>query len=377
MRTTVLNKIVGLLTVLLLLMLDTTHSDAASPSLLSAQKEAESKGRTFFTSHDDIVAKARKEGKLSVSSRLGPSVSEPLINGFKQKYPFITEIRVQEIAGTAAFERFLLEIQSGQAKGWDITHVPIDSISGYIPHLKRYDIFGMANSGVLKIDPRMIHPGERNILSLTTGFRVAAYNRNLISEDKVPAKWEDFLKPEFKGKKFLMDIRPLGVASLVPAWGLEKTLAFARKLAAQQPVWSNMGGDARNTLIAIGEFPIDPEGNYHSVKRNMSRDRTGSLNFKIVEPVPTRVVDHLGGILNTASNPHAALLWIEFLASPEGQQIIDKYFPLRASLYSAGSAAEQELRGKELSVVDWNHFSKFEEYVTKIIEAYGFPTADK
>ena len=377
MRSTFLNKVVALLVLLLPFTLKIIHSDAASSSLLSAQKEAESKGRTFFTSHDDIVSKARKEGKLWVSSRLGTSVSEPLINGFKQKYPFITEIRVQEIAGTAAFERFQLELQSGQAKGWDITHVPIDSISSYVPYLKKYDIFGMAKSGVLKIDPRMIHPGERNILSLTTGFRVAAYNRNLITEDKVPAKWEDFLKPEFKGKKFLLDIRPLGVASLVPDWGLEKTLAFARRLAAQQPVWSNMGGDGRNTLIANGEFALDPEANYHSVKRNMSKDRTGNLNFKIVEPVPTRVVDHLDGILATATSPNTALLWIEFLSSSEAQQIIDKYFPLRASLYSSGSAAEQELRGKELSVVDWNHFNKFEEYVTKIIEAYGFPRAEK
>ena len=171
MRSTLLNKIVVLLALLSLFILSITHSDAASPSLLSAQKEAESKGRTFIASHDDIVAKAKKEGKLWVSSRLGTSVSEPLINGFKQKYPFITEIRVQEIAGTAAFERFQLELQSGQAKGWDITHVPIDSISSYVPYLKRYDIFGMAKAGVLKIDPRMIHPGERNILSLTTGFK--------------------------------------------------------------------------------------------------------------------------------------------------------------------------------------------------------------
>src|SRR5215471_6205421 len=144
MRSTFLNKVVALVGLLLPFTLNIIHSDAASSSVLSAQKEAESKGRTFFTSHDDIVSKARKEGKLWVSSRLGTSVSEPLVNGFKQKYPFITEIRVQEIAGTAAFERFELELQSGQAKGWDITHVPIDSISSYVPYLKKYDIFGMA-----------------------------------------------------------------------------------------------------------------------------------------------------------------------------------------------------------------------------------------
>jgi len=44
---------------------------------------------------------------------------------------------------------------------------------------------------------------------------------------------------------------------------------------------------------------------------------------------------------------------VEFLASPEGQEIIDKYDPLKASVYSPGSVHEQLTRGKQLSVVDW------------------------
>src|SRR5262249_23187216 len=151
-----------------------------------------------------------------------------------------------------------------------------------------------------------------------------AYNRKLISEDKVPAKWEDFLKPEFKGKKFVTDLRPLQIAGLVPAWGLEKTLDFARKLAAQQPVWGK--GGARLTLsVATGEYPLYLGPNFSTVKRAMSKDPTGNLNYKIIEPVSTIIAFMPEGILNTADYPHTALLWFEFLASPEGQEIIDKY----------------------------------------------------
>jgi ABC-type Fe3+ transport system substrate-binding protein len=48
----------------------------------------------------------------------------------------------------------------------------------------------------------------------------------------VPNQWEDFLKPEFRGRKFVMDIRPISLAVTVPAWGLEKTVEFARRIAA-------------------------------------------------------------------------------------------------------------------------------------------------
>ena len=64
-------------------------------------------------------------------------------------------------------------------------------------------------------------------------------------------------------------------------------------------------------------------------------------------------------------------------ASPEGQEIIDKYEPLKASVFTPGSATEQVTRGKALSVVDWGHFTKFQEYTEKIIAAFGFPKADK
>ena len=109
----------------------------------------------------------------------------------------------------------------------------------------------------------------------------------------------------------------------------------------------------------------------------MSKDPTGALSYKIVEPIPTRVVDQSCGILNTSSNPHVALLWLEFLASREGQAIIDKHEPLRASLFTPSSATEQLTRGKQLSVVDWNHFTKYQEYNSKIFAALGFPNTKR
>src|SRR5262245_31864833 len=374
--TAVLSKIAVSLALLLLVMFAPKHAIAASTDLLEAKKEAEAKGYIFFTTHDEIVDKAKREGKLKVSSGLNTPNFKPLINAFKQKYPFITDLQIEEIQGTDAYQRFILEIKSGQAKQWDITHMPLDFGKEYMPYLLKQDIFGMAKQGVLKIHPGMIHPVERNILSPTSAFSVITYNRKLISDDKVPAQWEDFLKPEFKGKKFVLDLRPFVVAGLVPAWGLERTLDFARKLAAQEPVWGRTVSRV-NTAIAAGENSLYLGSNFSAVKNSMSKDPTGSLNYKILEPVPTRIIDLASGILNTADHPHAALLFLEFLASPEGQEILDKYQPLGASVFTSGSVTEQVTRGKKLSVVDWDHFTKFQEYNEKIFAAYGLPKADK
>jgi hypothetical protein len=372
-------KVIGLSLLLILLASSVTDSNldaaASGSAVLQAKKEAEAKGYIFFTTHDEIVALAKKEGKLRLRIGLRDPTFKPLLHGFKQKYPFITDIPIEELQGPPAFQRFILEIKSGQAKGWDSILVGLDFVKEFLPHLMKHDLLGMAKHGVLKIHPGMIHPVERNIVSVTSGIRVVPYNKKLISGDKVPSKWDDFLKPEFKGKKFLADIRATGVAGLVPAWGLERTLDFAGKLAAQQPVWGR-GSDKLNTGIAAGEYSLSLGTNFNSFKRIADKDPTANLSYKIVEPVPTDTVDDPSGTLIGAEHPHAALLWLEFLVSSAGQEIIDRYEPLRASIFTPGSVTEQLTRGRQLSVVDWDHFAKYQNYVAKVFAAFGFPKAD-
>src|SRR5262245_50803278 len=282
----------------------------SDPAVFQAKKQAEVKGYTFFTTHDEIVEMAKKQGKLMVMTSLGSQNFNPLINGFKQKYPFMTDIYIEDISGRDNYQRILQELQAGQARKWDLVHIPPDLAKEYMLYLMKHDVLGMAEHGVLKINPKMIHPVERNAVAPTSDIRVIPYNRKLISDDKVPAKFEDFLKPEFKGKKFVADLRPLTLAGLVPAWGLERTLDFARKIAAQQPVWGR-GANRVTLAIAVGEYSLGIDSTLSTTNRAMKKDQTGNLSYKIVEPVPTMAIDHVNGILNTADHPHAALLWLE------------------------------------------------------------------
>jgi ABC-type Fe3+ transport system substrate-binding protein len=203
---------------------------------------------------------------------------------------------------------------------------------------------------------------------------VAAYNRELIAPDKVPSTWEDFLKPEFKDKKLATDIRPKNIAALVPVWGLEKTLAYAKRLAAQNPIW--LRGDAQIvTYLMTGQFAIGLAPNYKTVERVKRKDVKGVLGYKVIEPIPTRLSGPLA-VLATAENPHAALLWLEFQAGPEGQQILDD-IDLAASIYSPGSAHGRLTQGRNVSLLAWQHFPKAETYSQEIVKAFGFPREEK
>jgi ABC-type Fe3+ transport system substrate-binding protein len=343
---------------------------AGDSALQKMKQEAEAKGFLFETSHEEIVAKARKEGKARILTSLEVELNRPVAEAFKKKYPFI-DLRVEEISGTDTYQRMLLEMKSGNASGWDVNYMTTDYYHEYFPHQKKFDILGMAQHGVLQIPTGMIDPVNRNVVSYTTMTQVVAYNKNLISEDKVPNTWEDFLRPELKGRKFLVDIRPQEVANLVPVWGLEKTLQFARALAAQNPIW--IRGHSRNiAALAAGEYPMLLGANLSTTKTAMEKDRTGALAYKVVEPIPIRAGDQ-EAVFGKAASPYAGLLWLEFVTSPEAQNIIDRN--TRGSVYVPGTTPYKLTQGKKTSLVTWEYAPKLEELQKKVFEAYGFPKA--
>jgi spermidine/putrescine-binding protein len=370
-----LRSIIGFLCALQLLgTFGLAYGAAPAPGLLKAKQEAEAKGYMFEGSRDEIIAKAKKEGRLrALSSLEGPTI-KAMADAFRSEYPFLN-VHVEELTGTDANQRFVLEMKGGKTLNWDVAHLATDLYNDYVPYLKKFDVLAMAQQGVVRIPTAIIDPSNRNIIASTSTLQVVVFNKKLIAPEKVPTNWEDFLKPEFKGQKFVADIRPTEIASLVPAWGLEKTVEFARRLSAQQPVWVR-GATRIITAITLGEHALFIGPNYHTVKRAQSKDPTGALELRIIEPVPTRLSD-AASVLATAQNPYAGLLWLEFLGSPKGQKIADDHEPFGASVFLAGFAQEQATRGKKLSVVDWNHFSKMPDYQSKVVEAYGFPKADR
>ena len=97
---------------------------ATSPSADSttAKKQAEAKGYMFVSSHDEIIAKAKKEGKLRVLSSYDRDTFQELRKAFIKQYPFI-DLNIQRSEGVEAFQRFLLELQATRRSNWDVVEV--------------------------------------------------------------------------------------------------------------------------------------------------------------------------------------------------------------------------------------------------------------
>lgn len=347
---------------------------APSPNLLKAKQEAEAKDYLFETSHDEIVAKAKKEGKLRVLASLNPDVFPHMTKAFKEKYPFI-DLQLREITGTEAAQRHLHELKAGATRNWDVSHLTWDFFNDYLPHAAKIDVLGMAQHGVLAIPVKMVDPSTRALVAAGSAADSIAYNRCILDPSKVPDRWEDFYKSEFKGKKFIADVQPHIYAAMAAGAGEEWMVSHARRIAAQQPVWVR-GHTRVLTAIAAGEYTLHSGTNYHSAVRAAQKDRSGCLQPKVVEPIPMRLQEP-EMVVDRAQYPYGGLLWFEFLASPAAQKILDEYEPLKSSIYVSGSALEKLVRGKKIWLADWKSYPQSPRWMAMAVEAFGFPKAGK
>jgi len=351
---------------------------AASPSLAGAKKEDEAKGLIFETSHQEIVNKAKEAGKIRVLSSLEANVYPHMISSFKKKYPFI-EVAVAETTGTDTAQRFILELKAGRASEFDLVQLSYDFYPEYLPYLKKFDILGMAENGVIGIPPKMVDPNNRGIVALGTGLFVVPYNKTLISAEKVPTRWEDFLKPEFKGKKFFVDIRPFPYAAFASCpeegLGVEWMVNYAKKIREQEPIWTR-GFSRTLTAIDAGEAALDSVNYYHTTMRVKKGSPKDNLEVRFIEPVPAELIEP-EMVLGTSRNPYAALLFLEHEASPEGQKIIDDYEPLKASIYSPVSTAARLVAGKRVCFNGFKTFQNTGKWMQMAVEAFGFPRAEE
>ena len=201
---------------------------------------------------------------------------------------------------------------------------------------------------------------------------VIVYNTNLIPSTKAPAGWQDCLSPQWKGK-VAVDTKPNVFAWLLPAWGEAKVLDFAAKLKANEPIWTRGPADALARLGA-GEFALLCGTYLQSAARIIKGDAT--LPMKMVIPEPLGIAFHEpDGIYIKAKNPHTGLLWIEFLASREAQEIVDSSADQgRGSFLVEGTLANRLAKGKNVSVCAVGCRDQEDKWIERIAtEVWKFP----
>jgi iron(III) transport system substrate-binding protein len=266
---------------------------------------------------------ARKEGSVVwYCSLTENTVLRPLAQAFAKKYPYI-KIDYWRGGSTAIIQKVTAELLA-RAPVVDVVEgsgvaVPLIKAKAVIPftspHLADYqDIYR---------DPRHLWAATR------FSYYGLGYNTRKVSAAEVPKTYEALLDPKWKGRMAWRVGDSTGAELFITAARLamseDKAEAYLVKLSAQQLIpYTSSARSLVNQIIA-GEYAIGLNiFLHHPIYSALQGAPSAS---QPIEPVPSTV----GTILlpRGVRHPHAAMLLIDFVLSPEGQEVMAKedYLP--------------------------------------------------
>jgi len=266
-----------------------------------------------------LAEKAKQEGTLTLYTSLAPTESQPLTQAFEKKYGIKVELWralsdrvVQRVVNETRAKRYAADV--------------VETNGPEMENLAREKVFVPFHTPYLADLPPASIPSHRLWLPDRMNFFVVAYNTTKVRKEELPSSYLGFADPKWKGRIGIEATDAEWMATLIKTWGEAKGMDFFRKLSAMKPD-VRKGHVLLAELVAAGEVPVGLtmyNSNIVSLKR-----KGAPIDFVPVQPVAARPQGI--GAARQAPHPHAALLFIDFVLSPEGQRLFESMGRVPAS----------------------------------------------
>jgi iron(III) transport system substrate-binding protein len=162
-------------------------------------------------------------------------------------------------------------------------------------------------------------------VALTLRPRVIMYNTELVAPEELPTRMLDLADPRWKGQIGAADSRSGAMlAQLVvmrQELGEEQMTAFVRGLVANETEWFSGHTDIR-VAVGAGEFKLGLVNHYYYHLSKAEGAPVGIVYPDQGDGEMGLVVNSTNaGIIAGAPHPELARLFVDFMLSPEGQQV--------------------------------------------------------
>ena len=284
----------------------------ALPSLAPLVSRAQTSDPTSIA---EIYNAAKREGKVVHWGSPDTRTAKDLRAKFRSRYPGV-DVEIFKIEPAPAMERTVMAAMAGR-----IEADTIDSTLGTLPILfDRSLVVPFDWTKTFGISPdRVLYDGKA-VVSWHLDFPIA-YNSGL-SESTTIKSWDDLLQPRWSGK-VIVEARGIAFAVLAAKWGEDRTLKFIDDLMANKPVITK-GSTATIEALAGGQG-VFAVGAYGGLLEK-AIERGAPVSWFPVSPIPASIAAVVS--IKNSPHPNAALLWIAFLTSQTGQDILDEDYGL-------------------------------------------------
>ncbi len=308
---------------------------------------------------DELIAAAKKEGVIEfyAPSTLTPEGAQKLRDAFNKKYGLNITVNynpsgamtrdVGKIVGFAA---------AGKAPEWDLMVIH-DAGHATLWLKKLHKPFDYKKLG---IDAQSIQYDNGTVI-FANQFVLPAYNNKVLPPQDVPKSWDDLLNPKWKGGKLGMGTATHHLARLATLWGEEKTTAYVKGLAKQEPYLGELG--TLYSRLQLGEILVAITMTDSFVHRAKLKGAP-VVHAEGIEPVISPAYN--AGVLKNALHPNAAHLFAAFFTTPEAQEIWETYGG-QTSAFVPGTTAYKYAQGKKVIYMN----QKQADLVDRLTRDYG------
>jgi iron(III) transport system substrate-binding protein len=257
-----------------------------------------------------LVERAKQEGTVSVYSSLAPTEATPLVEAFEKKYG----IKVQMWRGLSDG---VVQRAVSEARGKRYAVDVIETNGPEMESLAREQLLSEFHSPYLADIPAAAIPKHKLWIPDRLNFFVVAYNTAKVRREDLPKTYEGFLDPKWKGRIALEATDAEWMGGVVKTWGEPRGMAFFNRLAEMKP-GMRKGHVLLVQLIASGEVEVGLTAYYANA--DSFKRRGAPVDWAPVEPVIARPQGV--GVTRNAPHPNAALLFADFLLSPQAQEML-------------------------------------------------------
>ena len=263
-----------------------------------------------------LLAGARKEGKVVWYTALAGGSYKDLARAFEAKYGVPVEAYrgasrdlIAKVLAESQAKRYLMDVAESSPPLLMLMRAMKRLTPFSVPHLAKF-------SSEAKEDA-----GKGTVFWATDreSYMGFAYNKDKLPPSAVPKNYDGLLNPALKGRMSFVttDTGSRTVGAMLRTKGEE----FLKKLRAQDITMHSVSGQALNDMVSSGEVEASP-----TIFRNhalVAAEKKAPVVWVPMDIVPASAGS--AGLSSFAPRPHAAVLFIDFLFSPDGQKILENY----------------------------------------------------
>jgi iron(III) transport system substrate-binding protein len=258
-----------------------------------------------------ILDAARKEGTLTFYTSMQTPESGPLSAAFEKKYG--VKVNLWRATSDQVIQRSITEARANR-NAVDV----VETNAPEVEALAREGVVAEYDSPHFKDFPDWALPAHHKWTSARANLWIVAFNTNKVKREDIPSTYEGFTDPKWRGRIGIESTDQDWMYAVIQFLGEQRGMEMFRKLAALKPDM-RLGHALLAELIAAGEVPVGLtvySGNADSLKK-----KGAPIDAVPVEPIVGR--PQALSVAARAPHPNAALLFADFILSPEGQKVLN------------------------------------------------------